>query len=223
MRHPITALLLLCAPLTGCPAEDPDGMLDARIDIADARALEVDEEATIEGYVTVAPGTFNSAIGDQGFAIQDETGGIYVSIPDALDFEIGEHVRVSGRLAQVAQFTTLIADTDDVEVQTGDTLDVEPLVVATGEVGETNEGELVEVTGMVTQMVMDDSPYGFKVYVDDGSGEIQVFVHIVGGVPVIDLALLSIGEMITTVGLSAQYEATYEVTPRMTDDLQVGP
>lgn len=221
MRHPIAILLLICAPLTGCPAEDPDVMLDDAIDIADARALAVDETATIEGYVTVAPGTFNSAIGDQGFAIQDETGGIYVSVPDALDFGLGEHVRVSGRLAQVAQFTTLIADTDDVEVQAG-SMDVEPRSVATGEVGEANEGELIEVGGTITQMVMDDSPYGFKVYVDDGSGEIQVFVHIVDGVPVIDLSLLTLGETISTVGLSAQYEETYEVTPRMTNDLQAG-
>lgn len=221
MRHPIARLLLICAPLTGCPAEDPDVMLDDAIDIADARALAVDETATIEGYVTVAPGTFNSAIGDQGFAIQDETGGIYVSVPDALDFGLGEHVRVSGRLAQVAQFTTLIADTDDVEVQTG-SMDVEPRSVLTGEVGEANEGELIEVGGTITQMVMDDSPYGFKVYVDDGSGEIQVFVHIVDGVPVIDLSLLTVGTMISAVGLSAQYEMTYEVTPRMTNDLQAG-
>lgn len=221
MRHPIWTLLLLCAPLTGCPAEPPGDVIEDPIDIADARVLAVDEEATIEGYVTVAPGTFNSAIGDQGFAIQDATGGIYVSVPDALDFGLGEHVRVSGRLAQVAQFTTLIADTDDVEVQSG-TMDIEPRSIATGEVGELNEGELIEVKGMVTQMVMDDSPYGFKVYVDDGSGEIQVFIHIVDGVPVIDLSLLAVGEMISTVGLSAQYETTYEVAPRMTEDLQAG-
>lgn len=221
MRHPIWTLLLLCAPLTGCPAEPPGDVIEDPIDIADARALAADEEATIEGYVTVAPGTFYSAIGDQGFAIQDATGGIYVSVPDALDLDLGQHVRVSGRLAQIAQFTTLVAYSEDVEVQTG-TMDVAPRSVATGEVGEPTEGELIEVYGTVTQMIMDDSPYGFKVYVDDGSGEVQVFIHIIDGVPVVDLSLLSVGEMISTVGLSAQYETTYEVTPRMTEDLQAG-
>lgn len=217
MRHRLSSLLAL-ALLTACSAGRP-------IAIVDARALDVDAKATVEGYVTVAPGTFNSSIGDQGFAIQDASGGIYVSVPDALDFGLGERVRVSGRLAQVARLTTLIADTDDVDVRTG-RMDVAAGTIVTGRIGEANEGQLVEVEGTVTRAVLDDSPYGFKVYVDDGSGEIQVFVHIVDGAPNADLSLLEVGATIRVVGLSAQYEATYEVSPRVADDLQalqVGP
>ncbi|MFV8749866.1 DNA-binding protein [Nannocystaceae bacterium ST9] len=212
----ILPFFLSLLSLLGCPAESSDA-----IAIADARALAVDEAATIEGYVSVAPGTFNSAIGDQGFAIQDASGGIYVSVPDPLEFGLGERVRVSGRLAQVAQFTTLIATTAEVEVVAG-SQDVAARSIATGEVAEASEGELVEVAGTITQMVMDDSPYGFKVYVDDGSGEVQVFVHIVDGVPVVPLEGLDVGVSITVIGLSAQYETTYEVTPRIAGDLQIG-
>lgn len=220
---PLIALLPLTL-LTACPAANDDGGDEAgddAIDIAEARGLEVDAEATIEGYVTVAPSTFNSAMGDHGFAIADASAGIYVSVPEALEFGLGDQVRVTGSIAQIAQLTTLVADVAAVEVMNG-TMDVLPRSVATGEVDETSEGELIEINGMVTQAVMDDSPYGFKSYVDDGSGEIQVFVHIVDGAPVIDLALLEVGTQVSVVGFSAQYEDTYEIAPRISEDLQAG-
>ncbi len=91
--------------------------------------------------------------------------------------------------------------------------------VTTGGVGEPVEGLLVRVGGRVTKAVEDDQPYGFKVYIDDGSGEIQVFVHIVDGQPVIDTASLAVDQDITVTGLAAQYEATYEVAPRSAGDL----
>ncbi|NJK32110.1 MAG: DNA-binding protein [Deltaproteobacteria bacterium] len=206
--------------LSACPSDEPQ--TEAVIDIADARELPSDGEASVEGVVTVAPGVFNSAIGDQGFAIQDESGGIYVSVPELLDFDLGDRVRVSGRLAQVAQFTTLLADPATIEVTDADE-SIAPIELATGEVGEATEGQLVRVTGTLTQAVGDDSPYGFKVFIDDGSGEIQVFVHIVDGAPVVDLEGLEVGVMIAATGLSAQYESTYEVTPRIAADVEILP
>jgi hypothetical protein len=67
--------------------------------------------------------------------------------------------------------------------------------------------------------VMDDSPYGMKVFIDDGSSEIQVFVHLIGGAPLIDTASLTVDQPITVIGLGGQYETTYEVMPRKADDL----
>lgn len=215
----VSLLTGLVSCTSGSEGDDEGG--DATIDIADARQLEVDEMATISGHVTVAPGTFNSAMGDQGFAIQDDAAGIYVSVPDLLEFGLGDHVRVSGHIAQIAQLTTLVADAADVVVEDG-SMEVAPRMLATGDVGEASEGELIEISGTVTQALTDDSPYGYKAYVDDGSGEIQVFVHIVDGQPVVDLALLEVDATVSVVGFSAQYEDTYEITPRVTDDLQAG-
>lgn len=189
------------------------------ITIADARALADGASATVEGFVTVAPGTFNSATGDQGFVIQDETGGVYVGLADLLTFPLDQKVRVTGKLSQVAQQTVLAASKADVSEVAGMTKAVMPVDTKTGDVKEPVEGELIRVAGKITQAVMDDSPYGMKVYIDDGSGEIQVFVHLVAGKPVIDTSMLMIDQSITVVGVGAQYEATYEVTPRKADDL----
>ncbi len=187
--------------------------------IADARALADGSTATVEGYITVAPGTFNSATGDQGFVIQDATGGVYVGLADLLSFPLDQKVRVTGKLSQVAQQTVLATTKADVWEVAGMTMTIMPADAKTGDVKEPVEGELIRVAGKVTKAVVDDSPYGMKVFIDDGTGETQVFVHLVGGKPIIDTSMLMIDQMITVVGVGAQYETTYEVTPRKAEDL----
>ncbi|MEM9491290.1 MAG: hypothetical protein AAGC55_19240, partial [Myxococcota bacterium] len=49
------------------------------IPIADARAQPEGTEVTVEGFVTVAPGIFESATFEKGFAIQDGEVGVYIS------------------------------------------------------------------------------------------------------------------------------------------------
>ncbi|AGP40259.1 DNA-binding protein [Sorangium cellulosum] len=188
------------------------------VTIAEARALAEGSTATVEGFATVAPGTFSSATSEQGFALQDATGGIYVSLPDALDFGLDARVRVTGQLGQTAQQTVLNAAAASVTVLDG-AESIEPKDVMTGDVGEPVEGLLVRVNGSVTTAVEDEQPYGFQAYIDDGSGEIQVYVHVVDGQPVIDTASLTIGQAIEVTGLAAQYEETYEVAPRRAGDL----
>ncbi|WP_083681038.1 DNA-binding protein [Archangium sp. Cb G35] len=175
---------------------------------------------TIEGAVSVAPGTFTSALGDEGFAVQDESGGIYVKVTQKLGFGLNARVRVTGTLDEQNKLRILKAEPADVEVLSG-TTQVSPATVKTGEVNESNEGRLVKVTGNITQTFEDDSPYGYKLYINDGSGEVQVFVHVSAGFNKAPLEALTAGQSITVVGLAAQYESTYEVAPRQPSDLTV--
>ncbi|WP_438029998.1 DNA-binding protein [Sorangium sp. So ce233] len=213
-RHLASIAVITCLlATTACSSSE-----EAALTVAEARALAEGSTVTVEGFVTVAPGTFNSATEEQGFAVQDATGGIYVSLPDALDLDLDVRVRVTGKLGQTAQQTVLNADAAAVTVL-GGIGPVEPTFVTTASVGEQVEGLLVLVKGTVTRAVEDDQPYGFKVYIDDSSGETQVFVHIVDGQPVIDVASLAVDQAISVTGLAAQYEATYEVAPRHAGDL----
>jgi DNA/RNA endonuclease YhcR with UshA esterase domain len=186
--------------------------------IAEARALAPNTEATVEGFVTVAPGTFSSATSEQGFAIQDDTAGVYVSLPTKLDFSLDAKVRVVGRTGEMAKLLTLTSTAAEVSVQSG-TKAITAQDVKTGDVNESIEGRLIRVAGKVTQTFIDDSPYGYKLYVDDGSGEVQVFVHVSAGVDAASLMTLMMGDSITVTGLTAQYETTYEVAPRGPADL----
>ena len=74
----LRVLLLACALSTACGRSHDDQT--SALPITEARALAHGTEVTVEGYVTVAPGTFVSAMGNEGFALQDATGGIYVKL-----------------------------------------------------------------------------------------------------------------------------------------------
>jgi hypothetical protein len=71
------------------------------ISIAEARSLPLGTVVTIDGSVTVPSGAFASSFAPlhQGFAIQDHTGGIFVSVDEDLGLSPRGQVRVTGRLA----------------------------------------------------------------------------------------------------------------------------
>jgi DNA/RNA endonuclease YhcR with UshA esterase domain len=204
------------------PPDAPPPDATPALTIAEARARADGEIVTVEGYVTVAPGTFASATGEQGFAIQDDTVGIYVTMGEPIGLALDAHVRVTGALGEMNQLRVISAVPADV-VTIPDTRTITAQTVPTGKVDEVVEGRLVKVTGLVTGPVQVDLPYGLKVFLDDGSGEVQVFVHLVGGIGIIDTTSLMINARIEVTGLAAQYLDTYEVAPRQASDLIVLP
>src|SRR5262245_11331327 len=104
------------------------------ISIAEARSLPLGTIVTIVGAVTVPSGAFSSSTFDQGFAIQDRTGGIYVSVPDDLEFAPRQQVRVTGTLADtVLPGLLVLVDVTDIKTH-GSGPKESALPVATGDV-----------------------------------------------------------------------------------------
>lgn len=186
--------------------------------INEARAKGTGTEVTIEGFVTVAPGAFKSALEDEGFALQDSSGGVYVKMTQKQTFGLSAKVRVTGTLDEQTKLTILKADPANVKLL-DDTQQVSPKMVTTGLVNESVEGQLLQVSGNVTRTFQDDSPYGYKLYINDGSGEIQIFVHVSAGFDKASLQALPMGKRITVVGMGLQYNDIYEVAPRQPSDL----
>lgn len=193
---------------------------DKVISIAEARALPLGTIVTIDGSVTVASGAFSSSTFDQGFAIQDQTAGIYVSTSDNLGFAPRQQVRVTGTLADTV-LPGLLVLVDVTEAKThGSGRKVQPQPVATGDVNEDTEGSIVRITGTITQPIVNDLPFGFIIFVNDGSGEINVFVCASTG---IDVSGLSPGQTIEVTGFSGQFADHFEVDPRTQADIRVVP
>ena len=191
---------------------------DKVISIAEARSLPLGTEVTIDGSVTVPSGAFSSSTFDQGFVIQDRTGGIYVSTSDNLGFTLRQQVRVTGTLADtVLPGLLVLVDVTDVKAH-GSGPKVGPLPVATGDVGEATEGKIVRITGVISQPIINDLPFGFIIVVNDGSGDINVFVAASTG---IDVSGLSQGQTIEVTGFSGQFADHFEVDPRTQDDIKV--
>jgi hypothetical protein len=178
--------------------------------IAAARHRPLGTTVTVRGTVTVPTGAF-----DAGFAIQQGNAGIYVldslGAPRAIASEVevtGTLIDSSGLLAiQPASITAL-----------GRHEPVEPHHRKTGRVGESTEGELLKLRGRMVGDLIDDSPFGFKLDIDDGSGPIQIFLFPGAG---ISTAGLTAGVEIHAVCFSNQFEAIFECDPPTSADFAV--
>lgn len=187
------------------------------IDIAVARSLPLGTVVTVDGAVTVPSGDFSSSTFDEGFTIQDRTGGIYVSIATDLGLAPRQQARVTGRLADngTGVLTVVVDNVSDVKVH-GKGPKVEPRWVPTGSISEATEGLLVQLVGTLVGPIEPDPPYGTILHIDDGSGPIRIFVCTSTG---IDLSGLATGQQVSVIGMSYQF-IDYEIDPRFQSDIR---
>jgi hypothetical protein len=205
------ALLLFSNPVEAARPPRP-------LSIDDARELPLGTRVTVEGTVTTPSGAFTSSFFDVGFGLQDRSAGIYVSIQTDLGLAPHDHVRVTGTLADSFGLLILVVDDVDHVVACGRGPRIEPRRVSTAAVSESTEGLLVSVKGTITQAPFSDLPYGYKLAVDDGSGEVLIFVNVQTG---IDVSTLSLGQRVSVTGLSSQFDDHYEIDPRAPSDIRV--
>jgi DNA/RNA endonuclease YhcR with UshA esterase domain len=186
------------------------------ISIAAARALPLGSRVTIEGTVSTPSGAFASSFFDAGFGMQDDRAGIYVSLQSDVRVVAGDRVRVTGVLADSFGLLVLLPDAPGDVARRGHQRPPEARRVATGAVGESTEGVLVTVRATITRAPAADDDFGFKLFVDDGSGELQIFVNLQTG---IDVTKLAAGQKVKITGFSSQFEADYEIDPRSQHDV----
>lgn len=186
------------------------------ISIADARKSPLGSQVTVEGIVSTPSGAFTSSFFDAGFGIQEDGAGIYVSLQTDLQLVPGDRVRVTGVLADSFGLLVLLPDDPSDVDRRGHRHPPEARRVATGAVGESTEGLLVTVKAKITRAPAADDGFGFKLFVDDGSGELQIFVNLQTG---IDVSALAVGDRVKITGFSSQFEADFEIDPRFPQDL----
>jgi hypothetical protein len=179
--------------------------------IADARSAPTGTSVTLIGTVSVPSGAF-----DGGFAIQQGRSGIYVVDSDGGNYQIGDLVRVRGVLIDS---NNLLAVQPTAIFALGHAAPVRAVSRATGDVGESTEGRLLHLTGAIKGDPVDDSPYGYKLTLDDGSGPIQLFLY--PGAGIVNDGLVD-GASLSVTCFSNQYDTHYECDPRTPADLTIG-
>ncbi|MGW3202297.1 hypothetical protein ACWDBD_48990 [Streptomyces sp. NPDC001118] len=211
---PLLALIATSAPGAGSAVAAPRV---TAIPIARARSLPLGTVVTVEGTVSTPSGAFASSFGDKGFALQDRTAGIYVSLQTDVHASPCRHARVTGTLRDSSGLLTLApADPSGVELGARGRA-VKPERVSTAGIGEATEGQIVKVVGRITQAPASDLPYGYKFFVDDGSGAVQIYVNPQTGIGV---AGLQQGETVRVTGFSSQFGSHYEIDPRSPRDVE---
>lgn len=186
------------------------------IPIAAARAQAQGTPVTVMGLVTVSSGNFRSSSEDEGFAIQDQTAGIWVSVKKDLGFKVGQRLLITGTLGQSVGKLQIVPNSPaDVEALRG-----VKLRVATGQVGTATLGYLISVEGTITQDgVVGDLPYGYKVFLNDDSGVVQVYLNASTNIDP-RAPYLKPGRQLRVTGFGSQYNTTYEIEPRDRRDLE---
>jgi hypothetical protein len=214
----VPVLLLALACVGVAPPAQAAGATHPVVSLARARTLPLETAVTVDGTVTTPPGAFESSFFDKGFAIQDRGAGIYVSIAAASAVTPRSRVRVTGVLRDSFGLRVLVPAGPAAVRVLGRAPRIRPAAVATGAVGEATEGLLVRVTATITRAPVPDLPYGVKFFVDDGSGELTIFVNTGTG---IDLTGLTTGRSVRVTGFSSQFDTHYEIDPRFPDDITV--
>lgn len=213
LRNRLLALLGAVLLAACQAAEMPAPPAARQMSIAQARAFTGTEPVAVIGIVTVPSGAFASSL-STGFAIQDGTAGIYV-LDTEHKFGLGDRVRVTGVRGE--EFKQRIIRLQSAQRQRGFAT-VIPRSVATGRFGEAEEGLLIQTAGRITR-IQDDAPHGYKIFIDDGSGELQVFID--ASTPLIETATdWKPGERIRVIGFAGRYEDTREIMPRIGSDIR---
>lgn len=188
--------------------------------VADARALPDGSQATIEG-VALTDGAFT----DGGGYVADASAGIAVLLSDGT-FPSGVLLRATGTIDDRYYQRTLRATAADITVL-GAASDPLPIQVATGDVGEPMEGQLVAISGVVSSGATQLSG-GVAFDIDDGSGPIRV---VAGDLTGIDTDAWERGASVALVGAVGQRDSSgtgsagYRVQPRSPVDILsvIGP
>lgn len=179
-----------------------------------ARSVAEGTAVTVEGVVTVPSGSYDP--NDQGFAIQSGKYGLYIHDSLGGNYQLGQKVSVSGTAGDSFGEVWGVYPSSIQANGTGKVPKANE--VATAEVDESTEGTLVRVEGIVTDEVFDDAPYGYRFHVDDGSGELTVFVYTGTG---IDTSGIHAGDEVEITGFSGQFIDHYELNPRFPSDIEI--
>lgn len=191
---------------TQSPTPEPTAV---PLTIAAARSLPDGAAVVVEG-VTLTGSTFS----DGGGYLADASGGIAVLVSDGT-FPRGMSVRIGGTLDQRFSQRTIRAEASGVIV-VGPAAGPNAQSTGTGSVGESVEGELVEVVGNVvsSQTVLST---GIAVDLDDGSGAVRILA---GSETGIDTSGWQRGAQLRLHGVVGQRDSTgsgsvgYRVQPR---------
>ncbi|HFD38337.1 MAG TPA: DUF11 domain-containing protein [Anaerolineae bacterium] len=222
-------LLLVLAsagqPALAAPSSPTTQAVTACTPIGDARGMS-GQTVTVCGRATMYTGGFYAGSGNAKFYVQDGTGGVQVQMFDENGtplptVALGDWVTVTGQIGAYRNEIQLVpADNpNDVSVTAGAPADVPaPLVKGLGEIGEETEGWLVRVQGRATRI--QEYTYNWEMDLTDGQHSLLIYVDKNTGA---SLSGYQIGYTYVITGISTQYDANYQVKPRMQADIALMP
>lgn len=177
--------------------------------LEEIKNLDVGENVIVNGTVAVKPGVY----GTQYFYIVGSPGiQVYNYYKDFPDLKVGDYIEVKGELTESgSEMKVKIAGKEDIKIikNIG-----EPKIekISSDNLNGDFIGRLVEITGEITDKK------GQRIYIDDGNGEIMVYIKKGAN---IDSKLLAEGKTATIRGMAILYRGSVQVQPRSNDDIVI--
>jgi len=186
--------------------------------------LRVGETVRSVGFVTVPAGVFQPEY--TSMYMQEHDGsGINVFAYGQLSEPAleGDLISATGQVVDYISSSSGAGATTEISASSISVLargfdPIPPTVMLTGDVGhEDNEGLFVQTSGVVV------SVEGFAIYIDDGSGSIQIYQNFND----LDFSVFAVGDSVRMTGVILQYDqyppffAGYELSPRYDYDMEI--
>lgn len=180
-----------------------------KVELKNIRSEEKGSLLEVAGVVSVPP----RVLGEQIMYLSGSGAQVYWKEANYPELEVGDKVRVVGELSSFQGEARLkITEEDSLEI-VGEDKEPTPHVVKTGEVNEKVEGWLVTVAGHVSRTS------GDTFYLDDGSGQVKIFIKQTTG---IDKPKMKKGDALTVTGVVSRTTSGYRILPRWPEDLRSG-
>jgi DNA/RNA endonuclease YhcR with UshA esterase domain len=199
-----------------------------RTPIGTARTLAVGSQVTVLGNITAPPGVFNGANpgANSEVWVQDATGGIAVfSVPtaDSATFRLGDRVEVSGNIGAFSGQLQIVATPPNprpiVTRKFGNTVIAPQVLTGAQANARSNEGELVQVTGLTVTAVGGGTSNAFNVTTAAPDGE-TVTVRINGLATGLARTNFTVGNVYDVTGILTQFNGSAQIKPRFRADVQ---
>lgn len=191
-----------------------------RTNIKDIKDRKEGELFMIEGTLTSNASGYdkNTAFFDSAY-VQDETGGINI-FPISGNFIEGQKVRIYGKKSSYQGESQINIDKIDIIDESINPL--EPTVMKTGEV-KNNTGLLIKTSGVVLD-VKDTNGIIDSILIDDGSGEVKIFINgYIGRLKSEDKSMpkIKVGDTVSSIGLSSIDPEGVRIRTRNRSDIKV--
>ncbi len=194
---------------TATEASRVAGQIFSAVVLSEIREREEGEMVKTEGVVSAPPGV----LGDKIMYLAGSGVQVYFYKEEWPQIKMGDRVEVAGEVSISRGETRVkIFQKEDLRIVARES-PLEPHLVDTGEVGEEWEGSLVIVQGEVARTS------GDTFYVDDGSGEVKVYIK---ESTRIDKPSMKKGVAVTVVGVVSETSSGYRILPRFQEDVRLG-
>jgi competence protein ComEA len=180
------------------------------ISLENIRQLENNKKISTQGIVSVEPGILGVNI----FYLSGSGIQVYMSSKDFPELQTGDKISLSGTLSEAyGEKRIKVKNKSDFQIISTNN-SCEPHQVDISELGEDYEGNLVGVSGQVTEI---GSDYFF---LDDSSAEIKVYFKKTLGFDWKDLEI-SEGDLTEVVGIISETTSGYRLLPRYERDISL--